>query len=149
MVPTVVIDALAVARLSRLVAEDTFPPVARARDWYLRRFPVDNMEPDAPKGATVIEELDTGTLRGVLNGWPTRVVVTGIDRDPNDASRMVMPFFTEGTELGTLIECRFCNSFWLAVGVVAARRYVPRLWDPLAKAFAFSMVAALVAAHES
>lgn len=47
-----------------------------------------------------------------------------------------------------LITCRWCAGMWVSLGVVAARRLAPRLWDPLARALAFSAGAALLAALE-
>jgi hypothetical protein len=46
-----------------------------------------------------------------------------------------------------LIECPWCTGFWVAVGVVAARRIVPRAWDPIARVFAYSAAAGLVASR--
>jgi hypothetical protein len=51
-------------------------------------------------------------------------------------------------KLAELVTCRWCAGFWLSVGVVAARRVVPRWWDPLATALAFSAGAVLVARLE-
>lgn len=48
-------------------------------------------------------------------------------------------------KLETLLECPWCVSAHIAVGVVAARRYAPRLWDPLARVLAFSAAAGIVA----
>lgn len=43
--------------------------------------------------------------------------------------------------LATLLACPWCVSVWVGFGVVAARRIVPRLWDPVARALALSMLA--------
>lgn len=50
--------------------------------------------------------------------------------------------------LAELVTCRWCAGFWVAVGVVAARRLAPRAWRPLADALAFSAAAALLARLE-
>lgn len=47
-------------------------------------------------------------------------------------------------KLSTLIQCPWCSSWWIACGVVAARRFAPRLWDPVAHALAFSAVTGIV-----
>lgn len=51
-------------------------------------------------------------------------------------------------KLATLAVCRWCASWYCALFVVAARRYAPRLWDPLAQALAMSAGAALLARLE-
>lgn len=51
-------------------------------------------------------------------------------------------------KLATLVTCRWCAGFWCAALVVAARRYCPRLWAPLARALAYSAGAALLARLE-
>lgn len=48
----------------------------------------------------------------------------------------------------TLLSCPWCISVWLAVGVWAARRAAPALWDPLARVLAASYVAGVLAQHE-
>lgn len=79
------IDALAAARLTRLVVVDDFPPVKRARDWFLERV-------------------------------------------------------GEESTLGDLIGCPWCAGWWISAAVVAARWRFPRLWDPVARALATSLV---------
>jgi hypothetical protein len=49
------------------------------------------------------------------------------------------------SKLVELSECPWCIGFWVACGVVAARRAVPRAWSPVAEAFAFSAVSGLLA----
>ncbi len=44
-----------------------------------------------------------------------------------------------------LLNCPWCTSVWVSFGVVAARRSVPRLWDPVATALALSAVAGFIA----
>lgn len=51
-------------------------------------------------------------------------------------------------KLATLVTCRWCAGFWIAVLVVAARRLCPRLWAPLARALTYSAGAALLARLE-
>ncbi len=50
-------------------------------------------------------------------------------------------------KLVELSECPWCIGFWVACGVVAARRAVPRTWAPVAEAFAFSAVSGLLASE--
>lgn len=46
-----------------------------------------------------------------------------------------------GEEAEYLVGCYWCSSMWLALGVVAARRFTPRLWSPVGRLLAFSTVA--------
>ena len=50
-------------------------------------------------------------------------------------------------KLVELAECPWCIGFWVACGVVAARRVTPRVWSPVADAFAFSAVSGLLASE--
>lgn len=45
--------------------------------------------------------------------------------------------------------CSKCASVWLAAGVVAARRFAPRAWAPVATALAFSAASGLLGRGES
>jgi hypothetical protein len=65
---------------------------------------------------------------------PTAVDLVGCDDDP--------------PKLAILLTCRWCMGFWVAVGVVAARRLVPRQWAPVADVAAMSACAALLAGFE-
>lgn len=51
--------------------------------------------------------------------------------------------------LGELISCPWCSSVWVAVGVVAARRYAPRVWRPVATILAGSAVAGFLSEMET
>lgn len=42
------------------------------------------------------------------------------------------------------LECAWCSSAWVAVGVVAARRLAPQVWSPVAAALAISAAAGLL-----
>ncbi len=46
--------------------------------------------------------------------------------------------------LAYLSRCAWCSSPYIAVGVVLARRFVPRIWQPVAEVLAFSAVAGLI-----
>jgi hypothetical protein len=50
-------------------------------------------------------------------------------------------------KLVELSECPWCIGFWVACGVVAARRLVPRPWGPVAETFAFAAVSGLLASE--
>lgn len=51
-------------------------------------------------------------------------------------------------KVGTLVLCPWCMSMWCGLLVVALRRVAPRLWDPLAKALAYSAVTGLISSQE-
>ncbi len=52
------------------------------------------------------------------------------------------------TKLLELLDCSWCVSIWVAVGVGACRAVVPRAWGPAARALALSSVAGLVSTVE-
>lgn len=75
----------------------------------------------------------------------TRLLVSdGIVDRPRDAL-MERLRRRERHKLMELIECPWCTGFWVAIGVVAARRLVPRAWDPVAHVLAYSAAAGFVA----
>lgn len=49
------------------------------------------------------------------------------------------------TKLVELVRCPWCCSPYVAFGVMGLRRYMPRLWHPIAKALAASHLAGLAA----
>lgn len=100
---TLVVDALALARLTRLVTKDTITEPLRD-EWVAEAYersgrdlpPFPDLDPDPPK-------------------------------------------------MAAFITCPWCTSVWLAAGVVAARRLVPSLWDPVARLLAGSQIAGFIA----
>jgi len=42
------------------------------------------------------------------------------------------------SRLGELLECYWCAGLWISAAVVAARRTVPDLWQPISRALALS-----------
>lgn len=90
----VVVDALAVYRLTRLVTTDT------------------------------------------VMAWPRAWLSGALHRSPPKRRRT---FF--------FLTCPWCTSIWLAAGVVALTRYVPREWCYVAAGLAFSGVAGYLAEH--
>lgn len=51
----------------------------------------------------------------------------------------------EPPALAELLTCNWCAGWWVSAGVVIARAFAPRLWDPLARALAMSMIVGQVA----
>lgn len=106
-----VIDALAVARLARLITADTITLPWRAR---VIRYAYDKRD-----GSQIDPVSDQAWQHTVEN-----------DHEP--------------PRLAELITCQWCSSIWAAAFVVAARRACPRVWDPLARVLAASMVTGLL-----
>jgi len=98
-----VVDALAIFRLSRLVTSDTI--LDRPRAWLLRRWPGSETE-------FYDSEVENSEVRG-------RPVVT------LEGTRPRLWVVLEPHWFGSLIQCVWCISIWLAVAVVAARQW----WD--------------------
>lgn len=145
------VDALAVYRLSRLVARDTFPPVQKARDaWYAcHPLPGQVLPP-----STKVRVLDGATIgeRGTVE-WAGETT-TPSGRRVKIATKATGivggdEWYAVGDPLGEVVDCGYCNSIWLAAGVVAARRYAPRVWDPVARLLAFSAVTVFATVWET
>lgn len=90
---SLLVDAVATFRLTRLVQQDHFPPIVAAKT----------------------------TVRWCITGPRVR------------------EYYDE-----LAYNCPWCLSFWLGVAVVIARRVAPRVWDPLAKALAFSAASGVI-----
>lgn len=113
-VTELLIDVLAATRITRLVVEDTFPPVKALRD------------------------------RIVANHSHERSTFQKVLDDDGTTNVVQIGHHTEYDSVAELITCPWCAGFWVCMLVVLARRVAPGLWAPLAKAFAFSMVAGLI-----
>lgn len=77
----------------------------------------------------------------ILDG-PRDDLVAAIRDDAQHRGRTAVPWQVE------LLFCPWCLGFWLAVIAVAARRYCPRIWDPIATVLAVSALVGLVAEAE-
>lgn len=120
------VDALAAYRLTRLATADRITRPARValiRRSYARQ--TDDWFTDGA-GARPLE------LGPLTDGE--------VDDTPEDDAG--------APPLAAFVKCRWCTGLWISLAVVAARRYCPRLWDPLARALALSATAALVAGLE-
>lgn len=113
------LDALATFRLTKLVVDDQL--TAELRDAV-----IESAYETAGRAAQM-RELHPEALT-YPSGWAEAVV-------PNDPNAPKLAF---------LVTCPWCAGMWVALGVVAARRLVPRAWAPLARALAFSAVAGLM-----
>lgn len=130
------IDLLAVWRLTRLVTKDDFPPIKHLRDWILRRWPSDDAEfaPDEVEVDMPDEPQDWRQF-GKIVGTTTRVEWNGLAWVAVD-----------GHWFGKLISCLWCASVWIAAGVVALRYFVEPFWQWPALLLALAGAAALIAA---
>lgn len=134
--PTAMIDGLAAYRLTRLVTADTITDRWRDRwiaDAYHETPTYGRRGSEAEFAAPVV--LGDGELiaRPVFPGdWPDLV-----ERDSSPP------------RLAELVTCRWCAGMWVGFGVIAARAFAPRFWDPVARALALSAAAALIARLET
>ena len=105
---TLVVDALAIARLTRLVTTDRI-----TRPWRARAVAAAYAPAPLP------------------DGWHDLGPETVTD-DPDAPS------------LAYLLSCDWCASLYCAILVMCLRRFVPVLWDPIAKALAGSQATGMM-----
>lgn len=121
------LDALAAYRITKLVTHDTItaqPRAALIEGAYRRQARREHK--------TLSERI----------GQPVRSM------RPSDWDDLAIGESECAPKLATLITCRWCAGFYVAVGVAAARRFMPG-WRHGARALALSACAALVAGLES
>lgn len=119
------LDVLAVHRLTRLVTRDTITRPLRAR----------------------VIALAYGTDEWK---WPNDTVPTGAYDALSEAEWDQRPESDDDApKLAAFVICPWCVGLWISFGVVAARRYAPVLWDPVARALACSTAAALAVGLEA
>lgn len=127
MIATLVLDALATYRLTKLVVDDQLtaePRDAVVQAAYAAAGRREHMLAGYEGG---------GDPNGYPGFWAEEVV-------PNDM---------DPPKLAILVTCPWCAGMWISLGVVAARRIAPRLWAPLAKALSFSTVSGFLAEAQS
>lgn len=118
---TLLLDAAATYRLTKLVTDDVVTQPLRAR---------------------VIQAayMCDGRAEQAARQWGPL--------DHADAWEDVVKLDDQPPKLATLVTCRWCAGMWLAAGVVLARRLAPRAWQPAAELLALSAAAALLARLE-
>jgi hypothetical protein len=116
--PDLLVDALAVHRLTRLVTEDVITRPLRARiiRWAYDRRPY----------GILVSEVDRSHAY-----WDARP--RGDDEAP---------------KLAALLTCPWCVSVYVAAGALAVRQLAPGLWRAASYGLALSSSAALIANHE-
>lgn len=117
---TLVVDAVATYRLTRLVTADAI--TAGLRDQAIRNAYV------AQHGEAVAVDMEAETPH---DSWTDRAMG---DLEP--------------PALAKLLTCRWCAGVWIAAGVTVARRVAPRWWGPVADAATLAAAAALLARLE-
>lgn len=110
----ILIDILAVYRLTRLIVKDTL--LQEARWWILRRWPSElTTYPDV-----IVEEqrINEGMVTGLVQGR-TPVYLSTSDSGEDEWRAIKVFKWTE------LVECVYCASVWVAFAVLALRVW----WD--------------------
>lgn len=141
---SLIVDALAVYRLTHLVTEDTFPPVRAVRERIWRQYPQVGAHVSSANGWMI---KDTKAVRWTSAlGWSIR---SEVEVTPPTSATIAQDdaVVVAAHPVGELIGCPWCASPWIAIGVLAARRFVPSMWSPLAKVLAASAVAGIAASH--
>lgn len=117
---TLVVDALAAFRLTRLVTADKI--TAPTRDRIIRGAYARRGDTEARSFMPQFEV-----------DWTARAQDDGL----------------EAPRLAQWISCSWCAGFWCATVVVVARRVVPRVWAPAAEALALSSAVGLLRTAET
>lgn len=133
-----IIDTLAIARITRLVTTDQMTASWRDRLW--ARYPIEGMRLDRSDGWRFT---DTEASRWVdTPGLGYQLVTVGVEHAiAEDGSHAHV---TDSHPLGYVASCDWCSSVWIACGVVAARALAPRAWRPLARALAGSQLTGML-----
>ena len=125
---TWLVDALAVYRLTRLITVDGFPPIRRAREWVLRRWPSEDTE---LAESEMVEATSITAAEWVEIERPAETAAWNWERRWVALS----PHW-----LGELVTCAWCVSVY-AAGLVVAARALVSVWGYVSLALAFSAVA--------
>lgn len=72
---------------------------------------------------------------------------TGVDLDVPDVTQHAQND-RNAPRLAQLWSCRYCASVWTGAGVVLARRFAPKAWEPVAMVLSLSSLAALISTLE-
>ena len=54
----------------------------------------------------------------------------------------------EGSKIGYALTCYWCCGVYVAAGIVAARRFAPNQWGPIAEMLSLSAATGWLATHE-
>lgn len=147
MIPPVVVDALAAFRLTRLIVEDTIadPPRDLAYEWA-----VGGEQCDAHRhGERTFRCSRPAGHRSDLHEARIRYLHAEEDEvvrwtDSDDGAMAPSPVEWRHPKVAEFLGCPWCAGFWISIGVVGARRFAPRLWDPVARVLATSAIAGIL-----
>jgi hypothetical protein len=131
------LDAIAVWRLTWLITRDAFPPIAKAREWVLRRWP----GPDTEYAPQEVETDEHGPRNADGQPITGRLRETGVRVGKDFNGKWVG---LQRRSIGYLVSCPWCVSVWIAAGAWFARREQPAIWTALALILSFSAVASLI-----
>lgn len=126
----ILIIAAAAHRLTRLINEDTFPPVARIREWVLVRWPSDDTRFDDDQATPDPDTSNTGVS---VTGIPLIHITTRTEAGSLDTGWWP----TRSHWFGELVTCSWCTGVWVSGIVVAGWELAPWsrwLWLVLAVA---------------
>lgn len=156
---TAAVDALAAFRLTRLVVEDTIadPPRDFVYEWAAGGQTCDaELDPpdDSEEATTVVGSFRFRCQRPAGHRselHETRVRWLGADedevvrwKDSDTGAREAGPVEWTHPKVAELLGCPWCAGFWISIGVIAARRFAPRLWDPCARVLATGAIAGIL-----
>lgn len=109
-----IIFALAVYSITRLITEDTFPPIEKARNWFFDRFPYD--------GYVTRNRPKRGTWVSVGQNYHVNI----------------------GHWAGELISCPWCAGWWIALAMSIAFLFFPMITLAICFPFAFRVIPGIV-----
>lgn len=125
------IDLLAVYRLTRLITKDTL--LQEIRWWILQRWPNEGTE----FPANIVTDINKAN-GALANGLP----VFRSTKEDEDGDSIWLPLRTY--KITELLECPWCASYWVAAIVVALRTFIPTPWGYVAVTLAFSALVGLI-----
>lgn len=120
VVPDLLLDAVAVYRLTRLATVDVITEDLR--------------------GAFISAVYQRAGCEDVLGGL--------VDAHPFSTWAELVAMDDSPPKLATLVTCRWCAGWWISVAVIVLRHRCPRVWQPVAEVAACSAAAGLIARLE-
>ena len=139
---TLLIDLLAVYRLSRLITKDSL--LQEVRWWILQRWPNEGTE--FPDSIVVVVDPPTMPQAKTVYGRIEFTDTTVFKSNKTDAEGDPIWLPLETHKITELIECPYCASVWLAFGVMALRVWTD-WWQYPAIALALAGAVALIFAR--
>lgn len=149
------VDALAAYRLTRLVIKDTIADRPRdfVYEWASEGTCDAELAQERDRGSRVLRCLRPAGHRSELHETTVRWLGETDDEvvrwtDDDEGASPASPAKWVHPKIAELLGCPWCAGFWISIGVVAARRVVPRAWDPVARVLATSAIAGIIGSEE-